>query len=292
MRMIPCFLGLLLICLTACQAPEPQYGVAYITDRDGNFDIYFTDELGDTHQKLTDNPGMDWSPKWDKANDRIIHYASDTSGNFSILSRKLSGEELQLETAGLKEFILSPKGNMALFTLKDSVYKHIFALDLQTKDTLTMVDHPSYNGSPKWSPDGEWVSFISDRHGNNELFAIRVADGELKRLTYTPGREKYTSWSGEGDYLYYTMSAKENQNNIFRVKLSTAETEAITSDTLLYEEIACSPDGTQLAYHAKRDCEHHIFVMKIDGSEERKITFEQAYHGEPEWIILPESKEE
>lgn len=292
MRMIPCFFGLLMICITSCQVPEPQYGIAYITDRDDNFDIYFTDELGATHHKLTENVGMDWSPKWNSGSEGIIYYSRDTSGSFSILAKRLTGEPLPLETKGLEEFILSPDGNTALFTLQDSVYRHILALNLQTRDTLTLVDHPSYNGRPKWSPDGKWVSFISDRHGNNELFAVRVADGELKRLTYTPGREKYTSWSGDGEYLYYTMSAKENQNNIFRVKLSTAESVAITSDTLLYEEIACSPDGSQLAFHAKRDCEHHIFVMKVDGSEERKITQEQAYHGEPEWIILPETEKE
>ena len=290
--MIPCFFGLLMICITSCQVPEPQYGIAYITDRDDNFDIYFTDELGATHHKLTENVGMDWSPKWNSGSEGIIYYSRDTSGSFSILAKRLTGEPLPLETKGLEEFILSPDGNTALFTLQDSVYRHILALNLQTRDTLTLVDHPSYNGRPKWSPDGKWVSFISDRHGNNELFAVRVADGELKRLTYTPGREKYTSWSGDGEYLYYTMSAKENQNNIFRVKLSTAESVAITSDTLLYEEIACSPDGSQLAFHAKRDCEHHIFVMKVDGSEERKITQEQAYHGEPEWIILPETEKE
>ena len=292
MRMIPCFFGLLMICITSCQVPEPQYGIAYITDRDDNFDIYFTDELGATHHKLTENVGMDWSPKWNSGSEGIIYYSRDTSGSFSILAKRLTGEPLPLETKGLEEFILSPDGNTALFTLQDTVYRHILALNLQTRDTLTLVDHPSYNGRPKWSPDGKWVSFISDRHGNNELFAVRVADGELKRLTYTPGREKYTSWSGDGEYLYYTMSAKENQNNIFRVKLSTAESVAITSDTLLYEEIACSPDGSQLAFHAKRDCEHHIFVMKVDGSEERKITQEQAYHGEPEWIILPETEKE
>ncbi len=274
--MTPCFFILLLVGLISCQVPEPQYGIAYITDRDDNFDIYFTDELGAAHHKLTDNVGMDWNPKWNEGSDGIMYYSRDTSGNISILSKKLTGESLPLETAGLEEFILSPDGNTALFTLKDSVYSHILALNLLTKDTLVFVDHPSYNGRPKWSPEGKWGSFISDRHRNNELFAIRVAEVELIRLTYTPCREKYTSWSGEGDYLYYTMSAQENQNNIFRVKLSTAETEAITSDTLLYEEIACSPDGSQLAFHAKRDCEHHIFVMNVDGSGERKITQEQA----------------
>ncbi|MEM9933240.1 MAG: hypothetical protein AAF824_06500 [Bacteroidota bacterium] len=291
MRYLPClFLLLGGLLLWSCQEPVPIYGIAYITDLDGDFNIYYTDQNGENHHQLTANPGMDWAPAWDEAGKRIIHYATDTSQQFLILSKSLLGEEIPLNTEGLSEYILSPDGHMALFTLKDSLQQFIYAYQVKSGDSLELVTHPSYNGRPSWSPDSKWISFISDRHGNNELFALRVEDGSLKRLTYTPGREKYHSWSADGSTIFYTMASTANQNNIFQVKLATAESVALTADTLLYEELACSPDGKKLAYHTKKDCEHHIYTMNLDGTGEQKITQQQAYHGEPEWIVLPSEK--
>src|SRR5262245_38398699 len=44
--------------------------------------------------------------------------------------------------------------------------------------------HPARDVYPRFSPDGKWVAFSSNRYGNYDVFVIPAEGGEAKRLTY------------------------------------------------------------------------------------------------------------
>jgi TolB protein len=264
---------------------RPVLQISYITDRTGNFDIFLTDEQGKNHTQLTTNAGWDWSPQWNPYLNAVIYNSNDTSDNFSLKAMDLSAQPIPLNTYGLEEFILSPKGGPALFTQRDSNFQYIFAFEPVTQQRTVLVQHPSYNGRPRWSPDGRYFSFISDRDGNNEIYLYDLAKHSIDRLTATAAREKYTSWLPNGKAVVFTAQEEGREHNdIFQVDITAKTITRITDDELTYEEIACSPDGKKIAFHGQRDGEHHLFVMDIDGKNERRITAVDAYHGEPEWV--------
>jgi TolB protein len=50
--------------------------------------------------------------------------------------------------------------------------------------------------SPAWSPGGEWITFVSDRDGNEEIYVIRangMSTGPT-RLTDSPGQDSFPVW--------------------------------------------------------------------------------------------------
>lgn len=55
-----------------------------------------------------------------------------------------------------------------------------------------LTAHDAYDGRPKWSPDGNWLAFVSNRHGNWDVFVVAAAGGTPERLT----------WHSEGERLY------------------------------------------------------------------------------------------
>jgi TolB protein len=57
---------------------------------------------------------------------------------------------------------------------------------------------------PRWSPDGRWISFVSKRDGNSELYKMRPDGTEQTRLTRHPGFDAYASWSPSGQFLVFT----------------------------------------------------------------------------------------
>lgn len=272
----------MLCILASCQTNSR---IAYLTNRDGNFDIYLTDEKGENHTALTSNPGWDWYPKWNNSLKGIIYNSNDTLKNFSIRLMSDAGRSMQLDTDGLEEYILSPDGKTVLYTVSEGDDKYIYNLDLSTKEKKPLIKYPAYNGRPIWSPDGTRISFITDRDGNNEIYLYEIASGIETRLTNTFAREKYTSWTPDSQSIVFTASEEGRAyNDVYRAEVGTKVIERITDDEKLYEEIAVAPDGKQIAFHAQRDGQHHIFTMNIDGTNEQQITKVKAYHGEPEWI--------
>ena len=47
---------------------------------------------------------------------------------------------------------------------------------------------------PSWSPDGNWIAFLSDRDGNVELYKMRADGSEVTRLTDNPAWDGMPSW--------------------------------------------------------------------------------------------------
>ncbi len=279
---------LLLSFFLSAQLVFSQYSIVYLSNQSGNFDLFMTDAKGSSAQKLTSNPGWDWAPTWNASLNAILYNSSDTANQFSIRAFDLKGADKAIDTKGLEEFILSPSGNYALYTLKDNKNRYIGIMDVHSGANRLLVTDPSYNSRAKWSPDERYFSFISDRDGNGELYVYQIATGITKRLTRSEKREKYTSWlpnSQEIVYTYHYSDERDKEHNdLFRVNILTQDTKQITNDLAFYQEIAVSPDGKKIAFHAKRQGEDHIYLIDIDGKNEQQITKAKAYHGEPCWV--------
>jgi Tol biopolymer transport system component len=51
------------------------------------------------------------------------------------------------------------------------------------------VDH-----YPCWSPDGEFIAFVSERDGNPEIYSMRADGTDETRLTNDPANDWWPSW--------------------------------------------------------------------------------------------------
>ena len=51
---------------------------------------------------------------------------------------------------------------------------------------------------PKYSPDGRWISYVSNRTGPAELYVRSLVNGAEKQLTRLGGRINSYSWSPDG----------------------------------------------------------------------------------------------
>ncbi|WP_223034066.1 DPP IV N-terminal domain-containing protein [Hanstruepera marina] len=265
-----------------------QNSIAYITNQLGNFDIYIIDEDGKNQKQLTTNKGWDWLPKWNKHLQAIIYNSNDTLKKFSINAIDRNGIEKNLDTKGMEEFILSPDGKKALYTLKDNNNRYIGLFDPEKETNQLLIIDSSYNGRPDWSPNGQYFSFISNRDGNNELYVFDLNSRNTKRLTDSEKSEKYTSWMPDSKtivYTYHYSDERDNEHNdIFSINIRNNKKHQITNDKKFYQEIDVSPDGKKIVFHAKRNGKHHLYIMDINGKNENQLTKADAYHGEPEWI--------
>ncbi len=59
---------------------------------------------------------------------------------------------------------------------------------------VRITANDAYDGSPRWSPDGTWIGFTSNRHGNRDVFLIPARGGRPVRVTWHSENETLHDW--------------------------------------------------------------------------------------------------
>jgi Tol biopolymer transport system component len=63
------------------------------------------------------------------------------------------------------------------------------------------------SGNPRWSPDGQWLAFTSNRlEDKNQIFVINPAGGEAVQLTKSETAINYFAWSEDSHSIGYIAS--------------------------------------------------------------------------------------
>ena len=122
---------------------------------------------------------------------------------------------------------------------------------------------------PAFSPDGQWLAFVSDRTDTRQLYRLSLDGGEAEALT--SGSEGVTAfaWSPDGARIAYTMTdpvtpaMKERAEkygeythedhdarmaNLHVVTVATKASAALTTGAFVVGAFAWSPDGARIAF--------------------------------------------
>lgn len=134
--------------------------------------------------------------------------------------------ELHLKLKAVGTPRVSPDGKKMVYTVnqammapdKSEYVTQIWLANLSTKQhtQLTFGDKSSTN--PKWSPDGNWIAFTSNRKDNrNNLYLLSMNGGEAEPLTDLKSSVVNFDWSPDGRSIAFTMmdpkSEEEEKND-------------------------------------------------------------------------------
>lgn len=278
-------IALLYSCNEANNEACLKYQLAYISKASGNFDIYLND-LNGNETRLTTNPSWDWNPIWNTATETLFAYAY-VNDTFRIQNFDLDGNSIPFETE-LLEYNISPNAEMLVFQVREGDSSKLILRGIDGEFKAEITPQQGYNGRATWSPDSKQISYISDRDGNNEIYLYDILSRSTRRLTSNTSNEKYMAWSPDGSRLAFTtqyyVEGEPDRNDVFILNLTIGEIRKITNNPYDDGEITWSPNPDRIAFHSKRDSVHHIYTMKVDGTDVIQVSSQLAYHGEPVWV--------
>ncbi len=135
------------------------------------------------------------------------------------------------------------------------------------------------SAEPRWSPDGQWISYISDRSGTPEIWLWSTHKGASRRLTGNGGRLiKGASWSRDGRRIAFAGN-RHGQYDVWTVEVPSGEARRLTDGPELEVYPTWSSDSRSVLF-VRLDADwmdHTVVEVPAGGGEERVIVRDEDF---------------
>jgi tricorn protease len=182
-------------------------------------------------------------------------------------------EEVENE---VESFDLSPSGRRAVISARGQ----ILTIATERGDITRVAPDrmASRNRSPKWSPDGRYLAFVSDREGSDEIWVSDPDGAGLKRITSLNRETGAVVWTPDSKGLLYTATDR----NLYRYSVDDGQTRVIaTGGVGPIGSVAVSPDSQFVSFATPdRTARSHVYVVPMAGGTPRHITTDRLQYSE------------
>ncbi len=136
--------------------------------------------------------------------------------------------------------------------------------------------------SPAWSPDGQWLAYVSFESKLSGVYVQLVRTGERRLVSARAGVNGAPAWSPDGKKLALTLSGSSGNPDVYVLDLASQHLTRITDDPAIDTEPEWSPDGRTLYFTSDRAGSPQIYQMSSEGGgRPKRITFEGNYNARP-----------
>jgi len=258
----------------------------------------------------------------------LLSAVLSTTFLFSQTKRPIAPEDTY-RLQNISDPHVSPEGNWVVYTLssvdtsRDKRNNDIWMVSWDGKQNIQLTNSQDGESSPRFSPDGKYISFIASRGVDekySQVFLLDRRGGEGKKITDVKGEINDYVWSPDGskillvikdpDYsdtgktkirVPYVMDRyhfkqdyqgylEKRATHLYLFDMSTKKLDTLTSG--IYDETnpSFSPDGTQVAFSSNRtedpDKNENSDIYVIDAkarATSKKLTTWSGSDDNPVW---------
>lgn len=272
-----------------------QIAFTWYGDPDYNEDIYVKQIGAGKPLRLTTDPAKDESPTWSPDGRYIAFRRQGKRKDTIYVIPALGGPERKLLTSNLSEFDdssldWSPDGKYLAYVGRGpNRSETIFLLAVdnpQDKRPLTISVGQAADSFPRFSPDGQTVAFVRFLDVR-DIFLVRTAGGEPKRLTFDDTFVYGLDWTPDGAYIVFSSHHLSDSVRMWRVLASGGQPEPLFTPPGLAEESSLSRDGRRLAY-TQREWNANIWQYEVApkaglSAPPTKVIASEGYNASPQF---------
>lgn len=321
MKILQWFALVSLLTLAACARPvnDPVSGIAFVSDRDDNQEIYVMQPDGSAVRRLTNSQSVDADPAF-SPDGRQIAFRSRRDGTSDIFIIEADGSHPRNlikddEKNAYDESmpVWSPDGQTLAFItprfraivqlnprisgLEIAEYQAALMPVSGGADSIKLLGAViSDQRSLAWSPDGRYIvlSSLSGHMIRNldddplryDLSLFDRETGNVRVITDHHGNNTHPAWSHDSRFLAFQSSAEGNLD-IYVLEVASGALTNLTQNSAEDKHPTWAPDGTAIAFATNRDGNDEIYIINTDGSGLRNLTQNPASDISPSWSPVP-----
>ena len=282
-------------------SPDGTY-IAFVSGEPGNLHIAVASSDGKepvrrlASSEGTASAGNQESPRWD-ADGGQIAYVTDMDGHSDVYvaSHNIGdgepGSPVRISSGDTEEFLgdWSPDGQWLVFSRRGG--EEAQGLWLRNPAGVNLFQLTSGNDlAPVWSPDGDAIAFVRNVDGNRDIYLLLPEDDDdwrgpvkVEPLIASPEADHSPAWAPDGDTLVY-VSERNGNPEIYVVETDDDNPPLrLTTNEAEDSQPVWSPDGKHIAFVSDLHGEGEIFVMDADGSNQQRLTHNDARDHSPDW---------
>ncbi|MGI8857404.1 MAG: S9 family peptidase [Thermomicrobiales bacterium] len=145
------------------------------------------------------------------------------------------------------------------------------------------------NNSPRWSPDGATLAFVSDRSGYANIWTIAAEGGEPRQLVPENCEQGEPRWSPDGRRIAYTRN-QDADIQIMVAEIDSGQSEKISTQRGVHNSLSWTRDGERVvALHQSPERAPNVVLYGSDSDQTEWLT-SGAPGGlsDPEAFVYPE----
>jgi dipeptidyl aminopeptidase/acylaminoacyl peptidase len=167
--------------------------------------------------------------------------------------------EVMIQTKTISDVQLSPDNQSVLFVATEPkmdeerglLISRIYKASAKNKESaIPFTTKEASSSQPRWSPDGNWFAFVSNRQGVKQLYLISSEGGEATQLTNGEKDVQTFSWAPNGRYIAFVREDQIHQEKPVKRSLAYSYKEESSINRLWLLDLfldqmpkALTPDG-------------------------------------------------
>jgi TolB protein len=256
--------------------------IAFISNRDGNDELYMMDYDGANQTRITFNKMIDYMPAWSHDGKKIA-YTSYRKGNADLYILSLyEGSISAVSTQGTNfSAAFSPDGKKLAFCSTMDGNAEIYVANADGTNIKRLTFNKAIDTAPTWSPTSREIAFTSDRGGSPQIYIMDAEGSNVRRVSFGGEYNDAPAWSPTGDRIAY-VSRVDQIFDIYVLNLRTNQITKLTESNARNESPSWSPDGRHITFSSNLSGTIQIYAIDYDGANLRCLT-SQGANKLPDW---------